>query len=67
MKELQKIVDVLLDKATMADDSADALRFSQAALNAANTKHALDHKRRSTAHPTTAIASPGDPATQERT
>jgi hypothetical protein len=42
MKELQKTVDALLEKAGNAHDSADALRFSQAALNAAHTKHALD-------------------------
>ena len=42
MKELQKTVDTLLEKATAAHGSADALRFSQAALNAAHTKHALD-------------------------
>lgn len=41
MSDLQKQVDALIEKATKAEDSGDALRFSQAALNAANTKHAL--------------------------
>ena len=41
MTDLQKTVDTLLAKATSAHDSGDALRFSQAALNAAHTKHAL--------------------------
>lgn len=38
---LQEKVDKLLERAAMAEDSADALRFSQAALNAAHTKHAM--------------------------
>lgn len=41
MTELQHKINALLDKAVKTHDSADALRFSQAALNAANTKHAL--------------------------
>ncbi len=41
MLELREIVDFLLQEATQANDSADALRFSQAALNAAHTKHVL--------------------------
>ena len=41
MTDLQAKVDKLLDKATEAQKSEDALRFSQAALNAAHTKHAL--------------------------
>lgn len=41
MSDLQKNVDVLVSKAVSADKSEDALRFSQAALNAAHTKHAL--------------------------
>lgn len=44
MTELQKTVDALLDKAVKAHDSADALRYSQAALNAAHTQHALDNR-----------------------
>ena len=39
--DLDKQVDTLLAKAAKAPDSGDALRFSQAALNAANTRHAL--------------------------
>jgi hypothetical protein len=42
MTELQKTVDALLEKAIQAQGSADALRYSQAALNAAHTQHALD-------------------------
>ena len=41
MTDLQTKVDQLLEKAATANKSEDALRFSQAALNAANTKHAL--------------------------
>lgn len=41
MSDLKKTVDTLLDKAAAADKSEDALRFSQAALNAANTHYAL--------------------------
>ena len=41
MADLQKQVDDLIAKAASADKSEDALRFSQAALNAAHTKHAL--------------------------
>ena len=40
MTELQKVVDQLLKMAVQTHDSGDALRFSQAALNAAHTKHA---------------------------
>ena len=36
-----KTVNSLLSKAAGATNSQDALRFSQAALNAANTQHAL--------------------------
>lgn len=41
MTDLKKTVEKLLEKATSADKSEDALRFSQAAVNAAHTKHAL--------------------------
>jgi hypothetical protein len=41
MSDLQEHVDKLIEKAAKAGDSGDALRFSQAALNVANTKHAL--------------------------
>jgi len=41
MTELQNTVYSLLNKAALANRSEDALRFSQAALNAAHTKHAL--------------------------
>ena len=42
MTELQKTVDALLKKAMDSYESENALRYSQAALNAAHTKHALD-------------------------
>ncbi len=48
MTELQKIVDTLLDKAAQTEKSDEALRFSQAALNAAHTKHALNKLGEST-------------------
>ncbi len=38
MKNLQDMVNSLLYKATLARNSRDALRYAQAALNAANTK-----------------------------
>jgi hypothetical protein len=41
MTDLQKTVNILLEKASKTDKSDDALKFSQAALNAAHTKHAL--------------------------
>ena len=41
MIDLQQKVEKLLDKAASAEKSEDALRFSQAALNAAHIKHTL--------------------------
>lgn len=41
MSGLQSTVDALLAKAVKAEKSEDALRFSQAAVNAANTHFAL--------------------------
>ncbi len=41
MRNIQEIVDSLLEKAAMAHDSADALRLTQAALNAAHAKQVL--------------------------
>lgn len=41
MSDLQEQVAKLIAKAVAATESSDALRFSQAALNAANTEHAL--------------------------
>lgn len=41
MTELQKHVNALVEKAANAIDPTDALKFSQAALNVANTYHAL--------------------------
>lgn len=41
MIDVKQTVAILLEKAAKASDSADALRFSQAACNVANTKHAL--------------------------
>lgn len=42
MTDLKQIVDTLLNKAAKTEKSEEALRFSQAALNAAHTKHALN-------------------------
>ena len=41
MTDLKQKVDMMLEKAASAEKSEDALKFSQAALNAAHTKHAL--------------------------
>lgn len=41
MADLENVVDKLLSKAASAENSQDALRYSQAALNAAHTRHAL--------------------------
>ena len=41
MQDLENIVEKLLSKAAFAYKSEDALRFSQAALNAANTRPTL--------------------------
>lgn len=41
MTSINETVDSLLVKATSAAKSEDALRFTQAALNAAHVKHAL--------------------------
>ncbi len=41
MTDIQETVDSLLKKAAMAGDSGDALRFSQAALNAAHAQAVL--------------------------
>jgi len=38
----EKPVSVLIDKAAEAKDSADAMRFAQAAMNAANAIAVLD-------------------------
>lgn len=37
MSDLQKHVETMIERAAKAQDSQDALRFSQAALNTANT------------------------------
>ena len=42
MTDIQKIVITLLAKAAKAHQSDEALRFSQAALNAAHVKHLMD-------------------------
>jgi hypothetical protein len=42
MSDLKEQVTKMIEKAASAEKSEDALRFSQAALNAANTKHALE-------------------------
>jgi precorrin isomerase len=47
MSELENQVNELIVKATGTPKSEDALRFSQAALNVAHTKHALAEPQRS--------------------
>ena len=42
MKEIEQTVEALLKRTMTALDANDALKFSQAALNAAHVKHALD-------------------------
>lgn len=47
MSEMEKHAEALVKKAAEAGDSADAMRFSQAALNAANALIGLsDMKKR---------------------
>ena len=41
MSTLQEQVDKLIERAASTDKSEDAMRFSQAALNAANTKKSI--------------------------
>ena len=41
MTDKSKEVEALIDKASKAEDSGDALRFSQAACNAANAMCAV--------------------------
>lgn len=41
MNEVEKAVEALIDLAVKSAKSEDALRYSQAALNVAHTKHAL--------------------------
>ena len=42
MQEVNQTVSTLLEKAAQAKNSDDAMRFSQAALNAAHIKYALE-------------------------
>lgn len=42
MKEVQTTVETLLKRAMDARNSDDAMRFTQAALNAAHIKYALE-------------------------
>lgn len=44
-KELLKHVDHLLNRASKADDSGDAMRYAQAALNAANAVLTLQSQK----------------------
>ena len=46
MDELVKAVEVLIDKAAKADKADDALKFSQAACNAANAMCSLEHAKK---------------------
>lgn len=41
--DIEKQIDVLIEKAVSAQKSEDALRFTQAALNAAHVKYSLVH------------------------
>lgn len=43
---MEDAVKTLLDKATKTDDSGDAMRFAQAACNAANALAALSETKR---------------------
>ncbi len=45
MTDKSKEVETLIDKAAQAEDSSDAMRFSQAACNAANALCALASSR----------------------
>lgn len=47
MTEQKKNVEALIEKAARAHDSGDAMRFSQAALNAANAMCAVGTATRS--------------------
>lgn len=42
MSDIKEQVNKMIDKAVAAEKSEDALRFSQAALNAANAKRTLE-------------------------
>jgi hypothetical protein len=44
MKDIQETVEVLLAKARNAANCAEAMQFTQAALNAAHIKHALEKR-----------------------
>jgi len=45
MNELVKMVETMIQKAAKADKSDDALKFSQAACNAANAMTQLNHAK----------------------
>ena len=42
IEKMKDVVNVLNDKAAMASDATDAMKFAQAALNAANSYCSLD-------------------------
>lgn len=44
--EQKKHIDSLIEKAAKAGDSSDAMRFSQAACNAANAASVMDFKHK---------------------
>jgi len=46
MDELKKNVETMIAKAAKAEDSGDAMRFAQAALNAANALAVIGTERR---------------------
>lgn len=41
MSDLKKCVEILIEKASKADKADDAMKFSQAALNASNALYAI--------------------------
>ena len=51
MDELKKNVETLINHAAKASDSADAMRYSQAALNAANAMCSLANAMRIGSNP----------------
>lgn len=46
MNEIEKAVEILVAKAASTQDSGDAMRFAQAALNAANAALTLVNTKR---------------------
>jgi hypothetical protein len=55
MDHLTKLIETLIEKASKADKSEDALRFSQAATNSANALCALGNQKYVTTEKTTTV------------